>query len=248
MNINTEATMNINSETTVKEIALSNPGAKRILEQAGVDYCCGGGQSLHDACAHSGVPAEEILKRLRENTEKVGPADENWTSAPLGELTRHIVEKHHRFVREAISRVQALLAKVKGKHGANHPEIAEIEKLFLELGHEMTMHMQKEEMILFPYIEALARSAQGNETLEPPFFQTVRNPIQAMMKEHDAAGELLRAMRDASRGYVLPADACMSYRELYESLIAFEADLHTHVHLENNILFPRAAEMEGTTV
>jgi len=247
MNLYAEATMNCSSETTVKKIALSNPGAKRILEEAGVDYCCGGGQSLHDACAHSDVSAEEILKRLQENREQVGPEDTNWTSAPLGELTRHIVEKHHRFVREAIPQLRALLAKVKEKHGANHPEIAEIEKHFLDLGHEMTMHMQKEEMILFPYIEALARSAQGNETLEPPFFQAVRNPIQAMMKEHDAAGELLHAMRAASRGYVLPADACMSYGELYASLVAFEADLHTHVHLENNILFPRAVEMEGAS-
>jgi regulator of cell morphogenesis and NO signaling len=240
--------MEFNSETKVKEIALSNPGAKRILEDAGVDYCCGGGKSLHDACAHSGVPAEEILKRLRENREQVGPEDTSWTSAPLGELTRHIVGKHHRYVREAIPRVRALLVKVKGKHGENHPEIAAIESLFLDLGQEMTMHMQKEEMILFPYIETLERSARGDETLEPPFFQTVRNPIHAMMQEHDAAGDLLRALRETSHGYAVPADACMSYRELYESLQAFEADLHTHVHLENNILFPRAVDLEVAVV
>jgi regulator of cell morphogenesis and NO signaling len=144
--------------------------------------------------------------------------------------------------------VQGLLVKVKGKHGANHPEIAEIENLFLDLGHEMTAHMQKEEMMLFPYIDALERSAQGGETLEPPFFQTVRNPIQAMMQEHDAAGDLLRALRETSHGYTVPAEACMSYRELYESLAAFEADLHTHVHLENNILFPRAVDLEVAVV
>ena len=240
--------MNFNSETKVKEIVVSNPGAKRILEEAGVDYCCGGGKSLHDACMHSDVTAEEILKRLRENKEQVGPEDTNWTSASLGELTRHIVGKHHRYVREAIPRVRGLLAKVKGKHGENHPELAAIENLFLELGREMTMHMQKEEMILFPYIEALERSAQRSETLEPPFFQTVQNPIHAMMKEHDAAGDLLRALRETSHDFSVPGDACMSYRELYESLEAFEADLHTHVHLENNILFPRAVEMESAAV
>jgi regulator of cell morphogenesis and NO signaling len=240
--------MEFNSETKVKEIALSNPGAKRILEEAGVDYCCGGGKSLHDAGAHSGVSGEEVLNRLRQNKEQVGPADTSWTSAPLGELTRHIVENHHQYVRRTIPRVSALAAKVQEKHGPNHPEIAEIAGLFLELGREMTMHMQKEEMILFPYIETLARSAEENETLEPPFFQTVRNPIHAMMQEHDAAGDLLRAMREKSHGYAAPADACMSYRELYESLEAFEADMHTHVHLENNILFPRAVELEGTAV
>jgi regulator of cell morphogenesis and NO signaling len=240
--------MEFNGETKVKEIALSNPGAKRILEEAGVDYCCGGGKSLHDACAHSNVTAEDVLTRLSKNREQVGPEDTNWRSAPLSELTRHIVQKHHRYVRDAIRRVPALLVKVKEKHGTNHPELAEIESLFLDLGHEMTAHMQKEEMILFPYIDALERSARGEETLEPPFFQTVRNPIQAMMQEHDAAGDLLRALRETSQGYAVPTDACMSYRELYESLAAFEADLHTHVHLENNILFPRAVEMEAARV
>jgi regulator of cell morphogenesis and NO signaling len=240
--------MEFNSETKAKEIALSNPGAKQILEEAGVDYCCGGGKSLHDACAHSGISAEEILKRLRENKRRVGPEDTNWTSALLSELTRHIVGKHHRYVREAIPRVQGLLVKVKGKHGENHPEIAEIESPFFDLGHEMTMHMQKEEMILFPYIEALERSAEGNETLEPPFFQTVRNPIHAMMQEHDAAGELVKQIRKASSEYTAPSDACPSYKTLYQDLREFEADLHQHVHLENNILFPRAVELEGTAV
>lgn len=240
--------MEFNSETKVKEIALSNPGAKRILEEAGVDYCCGGGKSLRDACAHSNVSADDVLTRLSKNWERIGPEDTNWTAAPLDELTRHIVQQHHRYVRDAIRRVRGLLAKVREKHGAHHPELAEMENLFLDLGHEMTTHMQKEEMILFPYIDTMARSARGEGTLESPFFQTVRNPIQAMMQEHDAAGDLLRALRETSHGYALPADACMSYRELYESLEAFEADLHTHVHLENNILFPRAAEMEAAQV
>jgi regulator of cell morphogenesis and NO signaling len=237
--------MSFNGETKVKEIALLNPGAKRILEEAGVDYCCGGSRSLQDACAHSAVSAEVVLKRLRENKEQRGPEDTSWSSAPLAELTRHIVEQHHRYVRGSIPRLRTLAAKVRAKHAANHPELAEIERLFIALGLDMTMHMQKEEMILFPYIEALERSRSGGETLEQPFFQTVRNPVQAMMNEHDAAGGLLRALREASHGYAAPEDACASYRELYKSLEGFEADMHTHVHLENNILFPRALEMEA---
>ena len=110
------------------------------------------------------------------------------------------------------------------------------------------MHMQKEEQILFPYIEALERAAAGNGTLEPPFFQTVRNPVHAMMNEHDSAGEALRAIRKLSSAYQAPADGCESYRELYRSLGEFEADLHTHIHLENNILFPRAVELEAATL
>jgi regulator of cell morphogenesis and NO signaling len=243
-----EVVMSFTSETKVRDIVLSNPAARRVLEDAGLDYCCGGGESLHEACLHADVPAEEILKRLRENSKNVSPDEVNWTWAPLGELTRHIRERHHRYVREAIIRVQVLLDKVGVIHGNNHPEIAHIQGLFTELGREMIMHMQKEEQILFPYIEALEKAASTNGSVEPPFFQTVRNPIHAMMKEHDAAGELVRQIRKASSDYSVPADACPSYKALYQDLRAFEADLHQHVHLENNILFPRTVEMEARDV
>jgi len=226
------------------EIAAANPGAARVLEDAGLDYCCGGHQLLHDACAQAGLSEEELLERLREN-ELEGAVDRNWASASLAELTRHIREKHHRYVRDAIQRVQPLAAKVKAKHGANHPELAEIERLFLQLAREMTMHMQKEEMILFPYIDALERAANAHEAVEPPFFQTVRNPIQAMMKEHDSAGDLAKQIRKVTSGYATPSDGCASFTSLYDQLREFEADLHQHVHVENNILFPRAVKLEA---
>lgn len=237
--------MNFNGETKVKDIALSNPSARQVLEDAGLDYCCGGSKSLHDACLHTDVSTEEILHRLRENTKNAGPADLNWMNAPLCELTRHIREKHHRYVREAIPRTQVLLDKVTAKHGSHHPEVAEVENIFLEVGKEMIMHMQKEEQILFPYIDALERAAEARGPVEPPFFQTVRNPIHTMMKEHDAAGELVKRIRILSSEYTAPADACTSFRALYQDLKEFEADLHQHVHLENNVLFPRAVELEA---
>jgi regulator of cell morphogenesis and NO signaling len=240
--------MKFSSETKVKDIALSNPGARQILENAGVDYCCGGGQSLHKACMDAQASAEEILRRLRENSEQVSPGETAWVSAPLIELTRHIREKHHRYVREAIARVRPLLEKVKAKHGENHPEIGVIAELFSEVGREMTMHMQKEEQILFPYINSLEEAANGKGAWELPFFQTVQNPIHAMMKEHDAAGDLVRQIRKASVEYTAPPDACTSYKALYQDLREFEADLHQHVHLENNILFPRAVELEAAVV
>ncbi len=240
--------MNFSTETRVNEIALSNPGARRILEDAGVDYCCGGGKSLQDACLHAGVTADEILKLLRQNRELIGPGDSEWTSAPLADLTRHIRERHHQYVRDSIPRVLALLAKIREKHGPKHREIEEIEKVFADVAREMLMHMQKEEQILFPYIDALERSANGDGSVEPPFFQTVRNPIHAMMKEHDSAGELVRKIRKASNEYQAPADACTSYQATYQELRQFEEDLHLHVHLENNILFPRAVELEAAAV
>lgn len=239
--------MNFSHETKVKDIVVSSPAATRILERAGVDYCCGGHNSLRDACADAGASAEEILERLRTSSAEAGPADAHWVSVPLRELTQHIRENHHHYVREALQRVRSLLKNVKSRQGRNHPEIAEIEGLFLALGQEMIAHMQKEEQILFPYIEALERSANGERRLEPPFFQTVRNPIQAMMKEHDSARDLVMRIRAASSDYNPPADACGSLRALYQDLREFETDLHQHVHLENNILFPRAVNLEEET-
>jgi len=240
--------MNFNDETKVKDIALSNPGARQILEDAGVDYCCGGGKSLHEACLHADVPVEEILNRLRENSKHVNPDEANWTLAPLSDLTRHIRERHHRYVREAVARVQPLLDKVVAKHGKNHSELTGIQALFAEVAREMIMHMQKEEQILFPYIAALEKATNSHGSVEPPFFRTVRNPIHAMMKEHDAAGELVTQIRKVSSEYIAPADACTTYKALYQDLREFEADLHRHVHLENNILFPRSVEMETAAV
>jgi len=237
--------MSFTSTTKVGDIAAANPAAKKVLEEAGVDYCCGGAKSLQDACLHTGVSAEEILKRLQENSRQGGPEEANWATARLADLTKHIVEKHHKYVRGMIPRVSALLAKVRAKHGENHPELAKIAAQFLGVGHEMYAHMQKEEQILFPYIARLERAEEGKEELEPPFFQTVRNPVHMMMQDHDTAGAALEAMRKLSSGYHLPAEACESYRELYRSLQEFEADMHTHVHLENNILFPRAVELEA---
>jgi regulator of cell morphogenesis and NO signaling len=240
--------MNFSTETRVNEIALSNPGARRVLEDAGLDYCCGGGRSLQDACLHAGVTADEILKRLRQNIELAGPADAEWKNASLADFTRHIRERHHQYVRDTIPRVRALLAKIREKHAEKHPEIEEIEKLFGDVAREMTAHMQKEEQILFPYIDSLERSATGNGSLEPPFFQTVRNPIQAMMQEHDSAGNLMKSIRETSSQYKAPADACTSYQATYKELRRFEEDLHLHVHLENNILFPRAVALEAAVV
>jgi regulator of cell morphogenesis and NO signaling len=136
--------------------------------------------------------------------------------------------------------------KVAAKHRKNHAELAVIAKLFAEVGREMIMHMQKEEQILFPYVDALQQAANAHASVEAPFFQTVRNPIHAMMQEHDAAGELVRQIRSLTSEYTSPGDACTSFKALYEGLRQFEADLHQHVHLENNVLFPRAVELEAS--
>jgi len=240
--------MNYTAETRVNEIALSNPGARHILEDAGIDYCCGGGKSLEEACLKANVSAEQLLWQLRQNAEKSSPEGSEWQNAPLADLTKHIREQHHQYVRNSIPRLRALLARIREKHGERHRELGEIEKLFGDVAREMLMHMQKEEQILFPFIDALERSASGKGTIEPPFFQTVKNPIYSMMKEHDSAGEVVRQIRALSAGYRPPDDACTSYQATYQGLEEFERDLHLHVHLENNILSPRVVELEKTFV
>src|SRR5262245_40406742 len=135
--------MNLNSETTVKEIALSSTGARHILEDAGIDYCCGGQQSLQEACLTSRVSEAEILRQLRQNSERAMLSESGWISAPLAELTKHIRERHHQYVRDAIPRLRELLAKIREKHGSSHSELAEIERLFSNVAREMLMHMQK---------------------------------------------------------------------------------------------------------
>ena len=239
--------MMLESTKTVREYALEMPGATRIFEKLGIDYCCGGGKSLAEACAKAGVAVDEVLGSLErtEHSDETS-ASEGWQTASLAELIKHIVEKHHTFTREELARLEALLAKVCGVHGQNHPELFRIQNLFQELSRELDPHMLKEERVLFPYIIQMEEAAKNNRTLPAPPFGTVRNPVRVMMAEHDAAGDILRKMRAASSDYTLPEDACISYQTLYSALAALEADLHQHIHLENNILFPRAAETEAS--
>lgn len=236
--------MNLSENTKVRQVAMSSSDARKILEQAGVDYCCGGDKSLRDACTQSDASLNEIMERLRVAEEPLSGQGAEWTLAPLPELTRHIVSRHHSYVREAIRRIEPLIGKVKAKHGERHPELIRVETLFLQTADEMIAHMQKEEQVLFPYINALALATAENRAIEPPFFRTVRNPIRTMMKEHDSAGELIRGIRRETLDYKAPSDACPSFQALYRELAEFEVDLHEHVHLENNVLFPRAIELE----
>ena len=234
--------MSITAEKTVREVVLENPAAARIFESFGIDYCCGGGESLEDACSRAQVPLETIEESLHA-AEPV-PGERDWQTEPLFELIAHIQETHHRYTREEIKRLGPLFTKVCSVHGKNHPELLAMEATFAGLAQELRMHMMKEEAVLFPYIVRMEEAVVANEPVLPAPFGAVRNPVAMMMREHDDAGTALRDLREASHGYTAPPDACLSYQTLYQALLAFEADLHQHVHLENNILFPRAEEME----
>ena len=231
------------AEKTVRELASTNPGAARIFERFGIDYCCGGERSLTQACTTAKTDLGQVVTALE--TSQPQAVERDWQKATLSELIQHIVEKHHAFVRQEIPRLRPQITKVLRVHGPNHQELFQIEISFHALAEELTLHMMKEERMLFPYIERLEIAERSGGRPAPPMFGTVQNPVRMMMMEHDSAGELLHKMRQVTSNYTLPADACMSFRTLYAALQEFEVDLHQHIHLENNLLFPRAIELES---
>jgi len=236
--------MNLEPKTSVRELALGIPGATRVFEKIGIDYCCGGQQSLQDACAKAGITIEAVRSSLESEERSHLTPEPNVLAVTLAELIDHIVETHHVFTRNEIGRLRTLLNKVCSKHIKNHPELTRLLSLFEVLASELVTHMMKEERVLFPYVMALEDSVRNGRSIQSPQFGTVANPVRMMMIEHDKAGELLKTMRQTTSNYALPDDACVSYQTLFQALDALEKDLHQHIHLENNILFPRAVEME----
>ena len=232
----------INSETTVRDVALQVPESTRLFESLKIDYCCGGNQPLGQACASAGVDIQDVMEMLAG----VGQSNEakDFQNTSLPELITHILDTHHVFTKSEMERLQSLADKVLNAHRFNHPELIHLDELLTRLCEDLKPHMFKEEQILFPYITALVQAADQNRPVPFAPFGTVNNPIRMMMREHDTAGEILRDLRALTSDYEVPADACISYQTLYQALENFEKDLHQHIHLENNILFPRALDVE----
>ena len=230
-------------QTRLADLVQDDPRITPVLDRFGLDYCCRGYRTLQEASIDQHVAVSDVLEEL----QAIGPRPDTcdaaaWTDLPG--LIRHIVTRHHRYVREHQPVLQALLDKLVKRHGAGHPELIEVRVLFESLSEEMLQHMNKEENILFPYIETLANTSAGQPRPPSPF-GTILNPIRAMEQEHLEAGNLLERLRALTSAYQAPADACMSYRLCFEGLAQFESDLHQHVYLENYVLFPRAIAMEG---
>jgi len=236
--------MNVDLSKTVRELAVENPAATRVFEKFGIDYCCGGGKSLSEACQAANVAPDKLLDLLHSADQKSTNGNKDWNSESLADLIDHIVDPHHAYTREELGRLEPLLAKVCSVHGQRHPELLRIQQLFGGLSQELTMHMMKEEQVLFPYINRMEEAVLEKRPIMPPMFGTVQNPVQMMMQEHDSAGQALHEMRELSGGYAPPEGACVSFQTLYRALDEFERDLHQHIHLENNILFPRSVELE----
>jgi regulator of cell morphogenesis and NO signaling len=224
---------------TIRDIALEAPATTRVFEEFKIDYCCGGRKLLADVCLEAGLDFDLISEKVESAMNKSETDPDQPENRSASELVDYIIAKHHLFTAEEIERLTPLMEKVCSRHGENHPELFKLQTIFLALADSLIPHMRKEEMVLFPYI----RSLDGG-SFQPPHFGTVQNPVRMMMADHEEDGERLRIMREIANDYVPPAGACPSYTALFAGLHDLERDLHRHIHLENNVLFPTAINME----
>jgi regulator of cell morphogenesis and NO signaling len=229
---------------TVREIALEQPTSIRVFEQFGIDYCCGGRKPLAEACTEGSLEMDAVIAALEAAAKTTDSEVDNWAGKSLKALIEHIVTKHHAYVKRELPRLAVLSAKVVNRHGATKTELPVIAGTLARLDAELTQHLAKEEAVLFPYIADLERAIVNDATKPRSCFGTVSNPIAMMTQEHDAAGTLLAEIRRLSHNFTTPEDACPTFHAFYDGLKEFEQDLHQHIHLENNILFPRAIELE----
>lgn len=226
--------MNITDTTTVADIAASIPSSIRVFQRHGIDFCCGGRQALRAVCVEHGLSFDVVRDEIEASTRE-RRVERDWTAAPLTELIDHIITSYHDRLRAEFPRLAEMSAKVASVHGAKAPFTSRIADIISELSADLRHHMRKEETVLFPAIAALERDPRTQGAW-------IAMPIGVMEQEHDQAGELIAELRQLTSGYVPPDWACATVRALYRGLEEFEADMHVHVHLENNVLFPRALE------
>lgn len=229
---------------TVGEMVVADYRKAEVFRKFGIDYCCGGKKPLADVCRQKQLDLQTVQNALDAIDQEPVEPHQDFNDLPLDKLADHIENRHHQYVESSLPVLDELTAKVARVHGERHPELIEIARHYLAVAQELRMHMHKEERILFPYIRQMEQSHRTNSSRPVPVFGSVANPIHMMEAEHESAGEAMEAIRQLSNQYTPPQDACTSYRVLFAKLQEFEQDLHQHVHLENNILFPKAILLE----
>ena len=239
--------MQMTETTTVAEIAASSLAAVRVFEKLGIDHCCGGKRPLAEVCQEKGYDAQAVERELDAAAEGDPEANADWNTASLGELIGHIVGTHHEYLRRELPAIQARLDKVYRVYNERYgPTLPGLPEVFAALRAELEMHTRKEEMILFPAIAAYEAAEQSGQPLPAAPFGSIANPIHMMKAEHESAGRALMEIRRITSDFLSPEYACVTYRALMSGLQDLERDLHAHIHLENNILFPRAQQLEAS--
>jgi regulator of cell morphogenesis and NO signaling len=228
---------------TVADMVTENIKTAHVFKKYGIDFCCGGGVSIEKACQKANVNYDTLVNELM-NVDKSDSRATNYNSWELDFLIDHIINVHHSYVAESIPLLLQYSERVAEVHGHHYKELIEIKGLVKEVAGELSAHMKKEELILFPFVKRLLQAKRENTEAPEAPFGTVDNPIKMMEEEHEGAGEILRLISVLSNNYTPPEGACNTYRAFYAKLEEFEQDLHQHVHLENNILFPKALQLE----
>jgi len=237
------------SDRAVGSFVARDYRAAAVFERHGIDFCCSGNRSLQVACEAAGADVEAVLTELRELEQTPaapsaaggGGRYDRWD---LDFLADYIVNEHHAYARAALPEIESLAAKVAEAHGEAHPETREIADLWPTLYNEMSDHTQKEELLLFPYIKELVQARDAGDTVAAPKFGSAQALVEEMEAEHDGTGGHLARIEALSNGHTPPSDACESFRALYQQIRAFDADTKKHIHLENNLLFPKTLQLE----
>ena len=218
-----------------------------IFKKNGIDFCCKGGRTIEDACSNKNLNPETIYRAIEELPgQNSGTIDFNLF--PLDLLADYVEKTHHRYAEEKIPIIMTFLEKLARVHGERHPEFVEIRNLFAASVQDLSVHFKKEELILFPFIRNMVKAKINQEELLAPAFGTVENPVAMMMDDHSIEGDRFAKIAELTSNYNPPADACNTYRVTFAMLKEFEEDLHTHIHIENNILFPKAIRLEQELV
>ena len=228
----------------IGELVAQDYRTAAIFNAHGIDFCCRGSRIVNDVCDQKKINKQQLENQLQQVFTEKTTGEPDFRAWPLDLLADYIEKTHHRYVSEKSPVLQQFLTKLCKVHGERHPELFTIHEAFNDLAKELASHMKKEELILFPFIRKMINHKITHQPLEKPHFGSVENPINMMEHEHTEAGELLQVIEKNTNGYTPPADACNTYRVTFAMLKEFEEDLHKHIHLENNILFPKAIALE----
>ena len=233
-------------KTTIGEFVAQDFRTAAVFSKHGIDFCCKGQRTIAEVCDKKNINPAELLEELDTVLSTKTDAGIDFKSWPLDLLADYIEKTHHRYVEEKTQVLLQFLDKLSSVHGSNHPELFKINELFQGCATELAKHMKKEELILFPFIKKMVQATIEKETIQKAPFGSVENPIAMMMEEHDAEGERFRKIASLTNNYTPPEDACNTYKVTFAMLNEFEQDLHKHIHLESNILFPKAIALEKT--
>jgi len=232
--------MSERSKASVGQLVAERPARARAFEKLGIDYCCGGKRPLEEICREKNLDYANVVRQMDSVDTSSAGNERNWSSASVTDLCDHIEQTHHAYLKQELPRLELLTTKVAERHGDKRPALREVREIFMSLKEEMDSHMAKEEHILFP----LCRKLDVADALPTMHCGSIGNPIEVMMREHADAGDALARIRTLTDDFTCPADACNTFRAMYDSLHQLERDMHQHVHKENSILFPKAVRLE----